>query len=382
MKAVVLGGAGAMGVQATAALVASGRFDEIVVADVDLAKTRRLSQGWGLPTNAVVGLNVNDQAALERTLADHPDVVVNALPKGFTLPIAQAVIGAGARAIDLSDISPDLLALHGQAQAAGAVYVSGCGSSSGLTNMMAKHGSRDMDMIESVEISFASFRAISLSPASVDGVFWEFGPHVTRGYYADGAYHRVNLWDGAKCVDFPEPIGTQTVYIVPQSETHTLPRTLGAKRVIVRGAFTPKSMRLMQSLTEYGVFDPAPVTVNGAPIARRDLIKQYLVQAPQAMDEPVWGYALHVEVTGCQGERRLRRTLWSTHPSSKTPGWAGPDAWTRCVALPLVAGALLLAAGNFRGTGVDAPEAFLPTGPFLSELAAQGLQVHETVQEL
>ena len=133
--------------------------------------------------------------------------------------------------------------------------------------MLAKHGSRGMDEIESVEISFASFRSIALSPASVDGVFWEFGSQVPRGYFADGAYHRVALWDGAKVVDFPEPIGRQTVYIVPQSETHTLPRTLGARRVTVRGTFTPKAMQLMQALTAYGLFEPEPIVINGSPIA-------------------------------------------------------------------------------------------------------------------
>jgi saccharopine dehydrogenase-like NADP-dependent oxidoreductase len=380
MKAVVLGCVGAMGIQATAELAASGRFDQIVVADVDLAKAQRMAAVWGLPPSDVVLLDASDQASLEELMSGGPAVVVNALPKQFTLKVARAAIAKQVRAIDLSDISADLRGLHEEAQAAGAVYVSGCGSSSGLTNMMAKHGSRGMDEIDSVEIDFASFRAISLSPASVDGVFWEFGPQVTRGYFADGAYHKVSLWDGAKVVDFPEPIGTQTVYIVPQSETHTLPRTLGAKSVTVRGCFTAKAMRLMHSLVEYGFFEPEPVQFNGAAISRRELIKQYLVQAPQAVDEPAWGYGLHIEVTGQQGGRTIKRTLWTTHPLSDRPGWAGPEAWAKCVALPLVAGALLLAGGNYQGAGVDAPEASLPTEPFLTELSSRGLCVHERVE--
>jgi lysine 6-dehydrogenase len=382
MKAVVLGCVGAMGTHASSELISSGLFDQVIVADLDLPKARQMARAWNIPEEWAVFLDASDQQALERLMAGSPAVVVNALPKGFTRRMVEATIATGARAIDLSDISSDLLALDDRVRAAGAVYVAGCGASSGLTNMMAKHGARGMDEITSVEISFASFRSIALSPASVDGVFWEFGPQVTRGYYANGAYHRVNLWDGARCIEFPAPIGPQTVYIVPQSETHTLPRTLGAKNVTVRGAFTPKAMRLMHSLTEFGVFEPEPVSVDGKEVARRDLIKQYLVQVPQANEEPVWGYALHVEVTGCQSQRQLQRTLWTTHPSADQPGWSGPAAWARFVALPLVAGALLLAAGDFTGMGVDAPEAFLPTGSFLSELAARGLQVHETERDL
>ena len=167
-----------------------------------------MAQVWGLAESAVVALDASDGDALRNLMAGTPDVVVNALPMRFTLGVAEAVIATGARAIDLSDISPNLRALHA-ARANGAIYVSGCGSSSGLTNMLAKHGSRGMAEIEAVEISFASFRSIALSPASVDGVFWEFGSQVPRGYFADGAYHPVSLWDGAKVVDFPEPIGRQ-----------------------------------------------------------------------------------------------------------------------------------------------------------------------------
>ena len=103
---------------------------------------------------------------------------------------------------------------------------------------------------------------------------------------------------------------------------------------------------------------------------------------PEANREPVWGYALHVEVTGMLDGRPLRRTLRTTHPSAAEPGWSGPDAWAKCVALPLAAGATLLAAGEFHGTGVDAPETFLPAERFLAELAARGLQVHETERDL
>lgn len=71
----------------------------------------------------------------------------------------------------------------------------------------------------------------------------------------------------------------------------------------------------------------------------------------------------------------LRRILWTTHPDI---GWTGPEAWTKCVALPLAAGSLLLAAGCYSGQGIDAPEAFLPAEPFIEALRSRGIQVHET----
>jgi saccharopine dehydrogenase-like NADP-dependent oxidoreductase len=239
-----------------------------------------------------------------------------------------------------------------------------------------------MDEIEDIEISIASFRSIALSPSSIHGVFWEFGPRSVRGYFADGAYHPVSLWDGVRTIDFTEPIGQQKVFVLPHSEPHTLSRNLGAKRVVVRGTFTPKVMRLMHTLVDYGFFESEPVTVSGQPISRQELITQYLIQVPEANQEPIWGYGLHVCVTGRKAGLRLRRTLWTTHPSAQVPGWSGPDAWAKCVAMPLVAGSLLLARGEYEGTGVDAPEAFLPTKAFLSELEPLGLHVHEKEEEV
>ncbi|HEX9922319.1 MAG TPA: saccharopine dehydrogenase NADP-binding domain-containing protein [Anaerolineae bacterium] len=383
IKLLILGSVGAMGAHASPELIASGRFDPIVIADVDLAKARQLAAAWGLPPEAATALDASDEAALAGLMAGRPAVVVNALPKAFTLNVARAAIATtNVRVIDLSSLSPDLRALDEEARTAGVTYVAGCGSSSGLTNIMAKHGTRQMEAIESIEIGFASFRSIALSPASIHGVFWEFGPDSRRGYIADGSYKQVPLWAESKEIEFPQPYGPLTVYAVPHSEPHSLSRNLGAKRVIVRGSFTPKVMRLMRTLVDYGFFAVAPVTVNGADISRRELIWQYLAQVPEANQEPVWGYALHLEVTGMISGQRLRRTLWTTHPPAEQPGWSGSAAWAKCVAYPLVAGSLLLAADNTIGTGIDAPEAFLPAPPFIAELQARGLRVHEAIEEL
>ncbi len=376
LKAVVLGGVGAIGAFATPLLAASGVFGEVVVADIDTAKAQVKARAWNLPPLSVAALDADDEDALSGLMAGAA-VVVNALPKRFVLPVARAAIAARAPTIDLSSLSAELRALDGPAREVGAVYVSGCGSSSGLTNLLAKHGARGLEVVESVDIDFASFRAIALSPASIRGVFWEFGPDTPRGYYADGAFQPAALFAGERRVAFAPPIGPQTVYYVPHSEVESLPRNLGAQAVAVRGTFTPKAMRLMQALADYGFFSPGPVEVAGQPIERRELMAAYLAQAPEAREEPVWGYGLHVEVVGRAAGQRVQRRLWTEQPPAGTPGWAGPAAWSRCVALPLVAGALLLARGEYQGCGVDAPEAFLPAEPFLRLVTAHGLAVHE-----
>ena len=379
MKVVVLGGVGAMGLHTTPALAASGQFTEVVLADIDVVKARAQAEAWRLPPESVVALDAGDEAALVQLMAGAA-VVVNALPKPFVLPVARAALATRVPTIDLSSLSPALRALDAEARGVGALYVAGCGSSSGLTNMLAKHGARGLDRVETIDIAFASFRAMALSPASIRGVFWEFGPDTPRGYFAAGVYQPAGCFAGAQLVEFAPPIGPQTVYYVPHSEVESLPRNLAAPSVAVRGTFTPKAMRLMQALADYGFFAPGSVEIAGQPMERRELIAAYLAQVPEARDEPVWGYGLHVTVTGWQGGERVRRRLWTEQPPAETPGWSGPAAWARCVAAPLVAGALLLARGAQQGTGVDAPEAYLPAEPFLALVQAQGLAIHEQVE--
>ena len=380
--ALILGGVGTMGLSASKELVASEQLETIAVADADIEELRERVAEWGLPEDAAVALDARDESALRDLMATAPDVVVNALPKQLAVNVARAAVATGARVIDLNSLSPPLRELDGKASAVGAVYVAGCGASSGLTNMMAKHGARGMTEIEAIEVSIASFRSIALSPASIHGVFWEFGPDSVRGYCADGAYHRLRLWEDPVEIDFGDPIGCRTVYPLPHSEPRTLSRNLQAKRVIVRGTFTPKAMRLIRSLIDYGFFRSEPVVINGLPIQRRELMVRYLEQVPQANEEPIWDYGLHVRVTGRVSDRRVERVLSTSHPPSSELGWSGPDAWIRCVALPLVAGSLLLARGNYVGVGIDAPEAFLPAEPFLKELHSRGLSVHECTREV
>ena len=76
------------------------------------------------------------------------------------------------------------------------------------------------------------------------------------------------------------------VYFVPHGETRSFPPNLNVKRVFVRGTFTPKDMRLMRSLIEYGFFDTNPIKINGTEISPKDLIIRALLQMPEATVTP------------------------------------------------------------------------------------------------
>ena len=71
-------------------------------------------------------------------------------------------------------------------EAAGIVAVPGLGLSPGLTNVIVRHASEEIEL-RSVEILFAIFREIAPSRGALDTIVWEAGEFSPdRNYYEDG----------------------------------------------------------------------------------------------------------------------------------------------------------------------------------------------------
>jgi len=89
-----------------------------------------------------------------------------------------------------------------------------------------------------------------------------------------------------------------------------------------------------------------------------DALSAYLMQYPVGRETDLYGYALHVEVTGTKEGRKLRYLLTHTHPASdgSVPGWERLRAYTRCVGIPMAVAAQIIAAGRVTRTGVVMPE--------------------------
>jgi NAD(P)-dependent dehydrogenase (short-subunit alcohol dehydrogenase family) len=115
-----------------------------------------------------------------------------------------------------------------------------------------------------------------------------------------------------------------------------------------------------------------------------EAIAAHLLQSKVGRETELYGYALHVEVVGMHGRRKLQHTLWHTHPPSdgSVPEWAGLRAYTRNVGIPFAIGAEMLAKGLVTQAGIITPEeAFDPWAVF-KELEKRQILVHSHTQEL
>ncbi|MEW6263399.1 MAG: saccharopine dehydrogenase C-terminal domain-containing protein [Thermodesulfobacteriota bacterium] len=374
MKLLILGAAGETCSPATRDIIERGAFSQVTLADLNIDKLRLMARALGVSRKNVLQVDAGDLNQVREVMLGHR-IVINGLPKPFAYDILRAALQAKVSCCDLGSPDERILALDDKAKDLGLSYVAGMGASPGITNVMAKHAADRMDEVEEIHVSFAAFRPFALSPALLDTILWEFEPGLlTRTYYQDGQFHPVPPFAGERVIEFPLPIGARRVFFVPHGETRSFPRNLKAKRVFVRGTFTPKSMRLMRSLLDYGFYDTRPIKIKGLEISPKELIRQALPRMPEAaVREELYGFGIKVEVIGQASRKKVKRTYWSTHPSMSE--WGVPFAYANNIGLPLGICAQLMAEGQVR-PGVNTPEAMIEPEGFFDELAKRKIMVH------
>lgn len=388
MKAIILGGCGAMGSESTRDLATTSDFQEITIADLNIAQAQTLAAELNASTASghirAMHIDASDDDALVAAMRGQ-DVVINTMTYHFGLQATRAAIRAGVNYVDLGGLhnTPKQLALDSEAKAAGVSIVLGCGATPGVTNVLARRGADDLDTVEAIHIAFASHRSIAPSPGLLDTVIDEFNPEASRFYYEDGQLVEVQPFDGARVIDFHPPVGKQEVYFVPHSETHTLRRFIakGLRRVDVRGAWRPETMQALRLFLDYRLITSDPILVNGTTLRAREFLRAHLLQEASnghATDIGDWAFLLYVEVKGTRAGREAYRIYRTSHPGMSE--W-GRQATAKMTGIPVSIGAQMLAHGEGRGTGVLAPEAVFEPTRFIAELARRGIRVEERIEE-
>jgi saccharopine dehydrogenase-like NADP-dependent oxidoreductase len=260
------------------------------------------------------------------------------------------------------------------------------GMTPGITNLMTKHAADQLETVDTIRISHGAFRPVAFSPAIAETTRVEYDPDLSsRVVYENGKFIQVPPFARPREIELPPPFGTHTQYIIPHAETMTLPKSLVDKQIQlieVRGTWPPKNMVLIRTLYDWGFMRNDKIEVDGTQVRILDAIAGYLLQSKEGQTTDLYGYALHVEVTGSHEGKKYRHILTHTHPASdgSVKGWEKLRAYTRCVGIPMSIGAQMIAHGQVRGSGVMAPElAFEPSAVF-TELAERGIIIHKKIE--
>ncbi|WP_078412791.1 saccharopine dehydrogenase family protein [Priestia abyssalis] len=387
MKVFCLGGAGKICREAILDLVQYSSFERITVADFNEEEGRKVVEWLNDPRVDFVQVNVfNHEETVEKMRGY--DIVMDGTTITLNGLSTACIAAAGCHGINLNgfgeeDRSHDVFVQNGK------TCLPGFGMTPGLTQMMAMHAANQLDTVQSVRVSHGSFRPIAFSKSITETTTYEYDPQLpTRVIYENGEFIQVPPFARPREIQLPEPYGKTVQYIIPHSETKTLAKVLKDKNVNlieVRGTWPKENMELVKALYNYGFLQNKKIRMNGQELGILDCISEYLYQSEKGNKTELYGYALHVEVTGMKGGKYYQYTLTHTHPASDgtIEGWEGLRAYTRNVGIPMAIAAELIAKGIVEKKGVIIPEeAFLEPGIIFKELEKRGIFVHEEVKEI
>jgi lysine 6-dehydrogenase len=359
MRIVVLG-CGFHGRGIVYQLARSGPAIDLCVLDRDGERASAVGKKAGVSWRTI---DVTDRDSLREVLVG-ADAVVNAVgPYHQTaLGVIEAAIGVGIHYVDMNDdheVAEALLldsSWDERARRAGVTVLIDCGVVPGLSGLLVRHASEQLDRTERVAIRFA-WNYNREYPAAIQHFL-----RINSGdgpQYVDGRHVRMRPFEGREDVDFQEPVGSTVVYFTGVPDPGAIARFIpNVQHATAKGAFYQAAAnRLVEDMVRWGFTSYEPPTA-GQPSPMEYLVT-YLgsPQGERYFDLPRHDLPLAVRVE-VDGSRSGRPTAlrYEVHDHSRR-------ATTTFTAL-----AALAVAQRELAPGVLAPEAWPHAAPFLREL--------------
>jgi saccharopine dehydrogenase-like NADP-dependent oxidoreductase len=353
VKIVVLGAAGEVGRALTEDLAVHSEADEIIATDLDGRSVAAMADEFG-PRVSAVEVDVHDR---ERSLGvlEGADLLMNCT--SFLLAREAFGLAAAARVNYADLISEPTEADRRLVEEAGITAISGLGATPGLSNVLVAHAAGELEKIEEVHVSWASFRTIAPSRGLLDTILWELADDCpTRRYFQSGRHHRARFMEGSRVVEFAEPVGMQRVYYVPHPEVETVPRNFSTLSFCaVRGTWRPELMADFAVLNRYGLLDGGAVEATKEQIWRRFGGRR---------DDSGWYLFVQVEVIAVRENGEATRRVYNVHHPLD---WRH-EATGRMTGVCAAVGAQLLARRGTSRAGFVDPEVYYDPNEYLAEL--------------
>jgi lysine 6-dehydrogenase len=341
-------------------LAASAPPIELTVMDRDERQASAVGEKAGVPSRT---LDVTDRDALRGVLGQ-ADLVVNAAgPYHLTaLGVIETAIDSGVHYVDMNDdheVAEAVLldpAWDARARDAGVTVLVDCGVVPGLSGMLVRHASQQLNRTQRVAIRFA-WNYSRKYPAAIQHFL-----RINSGegpQYVDGTHVRMRPFDGRETVEFLPPVGRTGVYFTGVPDPVAIPRFIpSVRQATAKGAFyQEEANRLMEDMVRWGM------TSYRAPAAGMPTPMDYLVaylgspegepylEIPRS-DVPL---ALRVEVEGLSSDRPAA-LRYEVHDRTRRT----TTAFTALAALAVARGEL--------APGVLAPEVWPDPASFLGQL--------------
>lgn len=394
MKILIVG-TGAQGSVIATELVKSPEVSEVRLSDIDLEKAERLAERLKSKKVRTHRVDANRTDEVMRAARD-VNVIVNTTTWNaqFNLNIMEAALNVGAHYQDLASYPPEQLALSGRWKEAGLTALIDTGVSPGFTNVLAAQAADKLDGVEEIRIRLwggvESKESISFWSPETAWTDMAAEPIV----YENGEYKEVPPFSGEEVYNFPDPVGSQTVFWHSHEEPETLPRFIGKGVKYVDFKMGGPDFPLAKAIVELGLLDDKPINVKGVKVAPRDVFLALIPPTPSMEEVERMIKAEMINMRACcaadvKGKKKgvetryiLYSNFMSIHELKKRMPGANPVAYI--TSIPASIFTKMLVKGEIKTRGVIPPEALAPAvrQAFIAELAEKGITVREKAERL
>ena len=382
MKIVILGG-GLMGPAAAYHAMSNPKVAQVIICDVDqeqlAGSVSRLGHLPGAEKLGVVRLDLNNREAAIPLIAGF-DAVVAALPHSVSRLAIEIALQAGTPVVDLAKPNDtDLPPLKELAQSTGGTAILACGLEPGLTEMMARHLTEQLDRVDELHIKCGGIPKTPAPPLGYKIVFGgrQLPLHESdAGIVENGRLTMVPRYSGV------EPV---TFFGVGECEAYHegfMPWLLDVPGLQNLQAGTQKTVRRpgyaakIAVLKEMGLLSNQPVQVDGMAIAPKKLLNALLYPRVKLEAGEHDIVLFRVDVLGQKKGHpcRLRADIVDEYDDA-----LGFTAMARTTAFTGAIAAQMIAGGMVQARGLLNPEQLITGQLFdylLVELARQKITFH------
>lgn len=380
MKIVVLGGYGEMGKVIVADLADTFK-GTVVVAGRNGKKAEKFARSFRKGNVIGAAADSADKIQMKNALKD-ANVLINSTNYYANVDVMRLALRHNVNYIDLGGMywmTQKQLKFHSRFKKKNLVAVLGCGSTPGITNVLAEYGAKRFDRIHSLDVAFADkdytqYTQPFVVPYSMQTIFDEFtmNPRILL----KGKIKIIKPLSDAKHFDFPKPVGRVLCRCSLHSELASLPETLhnkGIRECSFRGCWDETFVTQCKFLIDTGFASKEKLIVDGKEVIPRDIAVTLLnrFQPPSNIKINDIEF-LRVEIRGKENGKEKRLIVYCQAFTNKKYNIPA-GSWDTGVPPSIIAQEII--KGQVNGRGVLTPERCIKPELFFKALKKRKMKV-------
>jgi lysine 6-dehydrogenase len=380
MRMLVLG-AGLQGSACAYDLLQNPEVSQVRLADLRFDHLPEFLKPLSGPRLLPTTLDVRDREAVLAVMRES-DAVMSAIPYYLNLQLAELAVEAGVHFCDLggnTEIVFQQKELADRATAKGVTIIPDCGVAPGMVNILAEHGIRQLDTVESVRIYVGGLPQHPEPPLNYQVVYSLEGVldyYTTRSWVLRGGRRsQVTALSEREPVEFPAPVGTLEAFHTAGGLSTMAFRYEGKiPEMEYKTLRYPGHAEVMETIRDLGLLDLEPVDLDGIKVSPRDVFVAAV--GPKLAKKGKDLLALRVTVRGTKGGKPAERRFDLVDRYDEVHGIS---AMMRTTGYSLSITGQMQVRGEVGPPGVWTPDECMPAEAYIGELRKRGIELRETV---